>query len=272
MPQLPPPPPETPDPLLEPVLAAIDDFYMHVFRDWPTAVTKPLGDCTINYCGHPKLNGGNHLFPHTPDALTPDILDSAEVFFAQYDAVWSVMVTDTYMPGAGDLLAARHYNSQWGSPLLVLEGSPVRLPTRLDTRLVRVQSENDLRILNRVMRDAFGTSLPAARRLVRRAHLNHPAVSHYLLYSSDLAVTCATVSVYKGLATVWNVGTAPLFRRRGFAVTIMRGILIDLAQRGITTTALLSSAEGLGLYAALGYRMIGMATYATPPAYAPFED
>lgn len=267
-----PPLPTTADPWLVPVLAAIDDFYGHIFRDWPTAVTQTVGQCTLNYCGHPKLNGGNHLIPHTPDALTSTMLDTAEAFFARYDATWCVMVTDTFMPDAGTLLAARDYDGRWESPLMVLDGPPASLPVRTETRLVRVQTRSDLDTLERVMRDAFNTGLPALRRLVRASHLLHPAVTHYLLLTGDLAVSCATVAVYGDVATVWNVGTRPSFRRRGYGVTIMRGILHELAQRGVRTTALLSSAEGLSLYVRLGYRSIGMTTYATPPPYASFED
>ncbi|MCD4686193.1 MAG: GNAT family N-acetyltransferase [Anaerolineae bacterium] len=272
MTHMPTPRPTTADPLLAPVLAAIDNFYGHIFRDWPTAITQTVGACTLNYCGHPKLNGANHLMPHTPDALTSDVLDTAEAFFAPYDATWSVMVTDTFMPGAGDLLAARRYDDRWGSPLMVLDGPPVLLPTRLETQLVRVRTRDALDTLIRVMRDAFNTAVPALRRLARADHLLHPAVAHYLLLTGDLAVTCATVAVYGDVATVWNVGTSPLYRHRGYAVTIMRGILHDLEARGVRTTALLSSTEGLGLYAQLGYRIIGMTTYATPPPYARFED
>lgn len=253
-------------PLLGMALDAIDDFYARLFRDWPEAVTRESGGCTLSFCGNPRLNGANHVFPHTPDALTHAVLDEAEVFFKTYHAVWTVIYTDAFMPGAQAVLAEREYSARWHSPLMVLDGAPHPLPPRPDTPVIRVATQDQIDDVVHVLRDAFGTNSLVSRRVVREAHIADDTIRHYLCYAGQTPVTCATTAIHaNGLATIWNVGTRQAYRRMGFGATIMRGLLDDLRAAGVGRTVLLASQDGLRMYESLGYRTLARTYYMGPP-------
>jgi ribosomal protein S18 acetylase RimI-like enzyme len=275
--------------LLETALDCVDDFYARLFRDWPDAIVRSAGDCTLSYCGDPRLNGANHLFPHTPDALTPAVLDEAEAFFAAFDAVWTVIYTDRYMPRAEPLLAARRYSPRWHSPLMVADdrrdqcgaaagSAPIRRPPqppRPEHRVLRAHTPEHQDDILRVLRDAFGTNAAISRNVVRRAHLTDPTagVWHYLAFSGRTPTACASVAIHAcGMATVWNVGTRPYYRRQGFASAIMHVMHDDLRAAGMQQCALMSSNDGQTLYERLGYHTLAHVYYMGPPASGAWFD
>ncbi len=255
-----------PDPLLAAALAAINDFYARLFRDWPEAITRESGDCTLSFCGNPRLNGANHVFPHTPDALTHAVLDEDEAFFAAHHAVWTVIYTDAYMPEAGEILAERAYVARWHSPLMALDGAAHPLPVRPGTPAIRAATRTQIDDVVHILRDAFGTGSIVSRRVVREAHIGDDAIRHYLCYADQTPVACATAAIHASeLATIWNVGTRQAYRRMGFGAAIMRGLLDDLREAGIAQTVLLASQDGLRLYENLGYHTLARTHYMGPP-------
>jgi GNAT superfamily N-acetyltransferase len=255
----------TSDPLLGAALACADYFYTRMFRDWPDAVTRTVDGCTFSFSGDTQLTGANHLWPHTPDALTAGALHEAAVFFAPFHAAWSAIYTDTFMPRALDLLAEYDYSLRWHSPLMVLDGSPHDLPVNPAVRVVRVTTGPDLQHVGQVMSEAFATGHSVTRRVIRPEHLDDPTITHYLVYDGDEPATCASVAVSGGMAGVWNVGTRRRFRRHGYATTIMLALLDDLRAQGISASMLMASPSGQPLYRRLGYRHVGTTMYMRPP-------
>ncbi|HML21708.1 MAG TPA: GNAT family N-acetyltransferase [Aggregatilinea sp.] len=246
-------------------LRCVDDFYAIMFRSWPTAVTRVQGRATLSYSGDTRLTGANHLWPGTPDAVTLEAIDAAHEFFAAYQAAWSVVYTDTYMPAARDVLIACGFYRRWSSPLMVLDGLPRPLaPNRLVTPL-RATTLHHLHDVARVMSDAFLTDRATNQRIARPEMLDHPAVSHYLIYDGGLPAACATVARSGDWAGIWNVGTVPRFRHKRYATTIMLALLDDLRASGCTTTMLMASPSGQPLYERLGYHIIGTTSYMGPP-------
>lgn len=253
------------DPLLVSALDAVDDFYARLFRDWPEAVTRAVGDCTLSYSGDARLNGANHLFPHTPEALTHAALADAEDFFAQYGASWTAIYTDRYAPHAEAILSARGYGPRWHSPLMVLDAPPAFAP-HPDTHVIRATARDHLDDVVRVLREVFGTSSIVSRRIVRVAHLDDPTIRHYLIYRGGAIVTSALAVIHTGgMATIWNVGTRTAFRRQGHATAIMTAMLADLRAQGVSVVALLASREGVDLYHTLGFRTLATTYYMGPP-------
>ena len=94
---------------LDAALDSIDYFYARMFRDWPQAVTRTHETFTLAYSGTTRLTGANHLWPRTPEAITPAALEAARSFFAPYCAAWSVVYADVWSPYAGRLLADLGY-------------------------------------------------------------------------------------------------------------------------------------------------------------------
>lgn len=254
------------DPLLVTALDAVDDFYARLFRTWPEAVTRAVGDCTLSYSGDARLNGANHLFPHTPEALTDAALAAAEDFFAQHDASWTAIYTDRYAPHAEAILSARGYGPRWHSLLMVLDAPPPPQLQRPATHVIRATTRDHLDDVVRVLREVFGTSSSVSRRIVRAAHLDDPTIRYYLSYEGSAVVTSALATIHtSGMATIWNVGTRTAFRRQGYATAIMTALLADLRAQGVPVVALLASREGTNLYTALGFRALATTYYMGPP-------
>jgi GNAT superfamily N-acetyltransferase len=256
------------DTSLAAALACVDYFYARMFRDWPDAVTRRVDGCTFSFSGDTQLTGANHLWPHTPDALTTEVLDEAAVFFAPFQAAWSVIYTEAYMPRAADLLAEYDYSPRWHSPLMVLDGPPHDLPVNPGARVVPVTGEQHLKHMGLVMFEAFATGHSVNQRVARPEHLGDPTITHYLVYDGNDPASCASVVINDGMAGVWNVGTCRRFRRQGYATTIMLALLDDLRAQGITASMLMASPSGQPLYERLGYRHAGTTTYMRPPRLA----
>jgi GNAT superfamily N-acetyltransferase len=257
------------DPVLATALACVNYFYARMFRDWPDAVTRTLGDCTVSYSGDTQLTGANHLWPNAPDALSPIALYEAAKFFAPFHAAWSAVFTDRYMPRAADVLADYNYSLRWQSPVMVLSGHPQPCPVNRTACVVRVTTGAELETMGQIMSEAFATTYAVNERVARPEHLTDPTITHYLLYSGENPASCATVAVCEGMAGVWNVGTRRRFRRQGYATTLMIALLDDLWRRGITASMLMASPSGQPIYERLGYRHIGTTMYMRPPHFVP---
>ncbi|NDJ79323.1 MAG: GNAT family N-acetyltransferase [Chloroflexi bacterium] len=251
--------------VLGPALECVNAFYVRMFRDWPQAVTRSINGYTLSYSGGTRLNGANHLWFHTPEALSGDALETAEAFFKPYRAAWSVVFTDSYMPQAADYLSQRSYFTRWTSPLMVLDHDPQLLAGRTDTPVLVATTREHLDAIGVVMSEAFSTGSEVNRRITRPEHLDDPAITHYVVYAGDEPAACATVVACGELAGIWNVGTRYKFRRQRFATTVMFGVLDDLRQRGFPVTVLMASHAGFPLYERMGYRTIGTTHYMAPP-------
>ncbi len=254
------------DPLLAAALDCVDEFYARLFRNWPTAVTRREPRYTLAYSGDQRLTGANHLWPRTPDAITPEALADAERFFEDQRAAWSVVYTDTFMGEALALLHDQAYYPRWDSPLMVLDRPPHPLPVRRDAKTALAETERQLDEVTAVMAEAFVTGSSVNRRVVRPAHLHEDDILHYLIYGDGTAVASATVALHaNGLASIWNVGTRYRYRRQRYATTLMLAVLDDLRRRGYRSSVLMASSSGQPLYEQLGYRSIGRTVYLAPP-------
>jgi predicted GNAT family acetyltransferase len=254
-----------PDPQLGPATACIDDFYARTFRNWPEAVNRHTDGYVLSYSGDRRLTGANHLWPYTLDALSPATLAEAKLFFEDLEAAWSVVITDTCLPGAAARLTEMGYYPRWQSPLMVLDTLPERLPVRATrVQVIRASTTQHLDHVRHVMTDAFSTGSSVNRRVVRPAHLSEPGIVHYLAYAGAEPTACASVALCSDMASVWNVGTRFAFRRQGYAAAIMLALLDDLRADGYAASTLMASPEGYHLYERLGYRPIGMTMYMGP--------
>ncbi|MBN1681224.1 MAG: GNAT family N-acetyltransferase [Anaerolineae bacterium] len=258
---------------LESALTCVDVFYERLFRNWPDAVTRAGDTYTLSYSGAVHLSGANHLWPRTPDALTLPALADALAFFRPYQAVWSVIYTDTYMPQAAAQLQALGFGIRWSSPLMVLSGLPRPAGYRPNARVSRVTSVQQINHLRTIVTEAFHTDDSVNQRVARPEHVTTNGVRHYLIYAGREPAACATVAPgSNGMAGIWNVGTCQRFRRQRYATTLMLHILDDLAAEGVTDSMLMASPSGQPLYEQLGYRTVGTTYYMRPPhhPYGPF--
>lgn len=253
------------DPLLEQALGCVDDFYQRIFRNWPGAVTHVVGGCTLSYSGDTRLTGANHIWPRRPDALSEAVLADGARFFARFQAAWSVVLTDTYMPDWVERLEHDGYFGRWSTPLMVLTGAPRTTRGNSAGRVVRATTLQHIADAGRVMSEAFASGSGVNSRIGRREHLGARDILHYLVYVDDEPAACATVALHGEMAGIWNVGTRTGFRRQRHATTLMMAILAELREQGISASMLMASSAGKPLYEQLGYRQIGTTIYFGPP-------
>ena len=254
---------------LNEAMICINAFYDRVFRSWPGAVTRRWQDCTLSYSGDARLTGANHLWPHSPEALTGHALDEANRFFTPLRAAWSVVYVDTYVPHATDFLYERHYAIRWTSPVMVLDRPPSPRPAHPTAEVLRAESAKHITDIRLIMSEAFATDLSVNRRVAREGHILSDDVLHYITYIGGEPAGCATVARSGPMAGIWNVGTRYKFRRQGIASAIMVTLLDDLRRDGCPRTMLMASPAGQPLYHQLGYRTIGTAYYMRPPFVDP---
>ena len=77
---------------------------------------------------------------------------------------------------------------------------------------------------------------------------------HYLGRWRGEPVACASVSLYAGVAGIYNVGTLPSARGRGLGVALTAAALHDARAEGYRVGVLHATEAALGLYRRLGFR------------------
>jgi GNAT superfamily N-acetyltransferase len=102
---------------------------------------------------------------------------------------------------------------------------------------------------------AYGTGPVLARLAV---HLRDDRLrTHGVRIDGSLASAAMTLDLGDDLA-VHYVATAPEFRRRGLATRLLADVISEARNRGMRTTTLQASPDGLPVYRAMGFREVGM--------------
>ncbi|MFO0848416.1 MAG: GNAT family N-acetyltransferase [Gemmataceae bacterium] len=78
------------------------------------------------------------------------------------------------------------------------------------------------------------------------------------------AVAAAGLVVGGGVAGVYAVSTRAAHRRRGYGTAMMARLLADARAAGLPAAVLQASADGVGLYARVGFRPVGQFTEYKP--------
>jgi ribosomal protein S18 acetylase RimI-like enzyme len=148
-----------------------------------------------------------------------------------------------------------------------------------DVRVVDVK--DDLAVLNAIGHVAFGApgaavgpeGLEAAMAQVKRdpaalaaqqARLRAGQTIMVAAWVEGQPVGIASHQPVQSVTEIVGVGVLPAFRRRGIASLLTRRLVEDALERGIRTVFL--SAFHRGVYERLGFRRIGDAVIAAPPA------
>ncbi len=79
-------------------------------------------------------------------------------------------------------------------------------------------------------------------------------VTHYVGWEADVPVVCASLVLGDGVAGLYNVGTLPQHRGRGFATAVTLAALLDARAAGMHLGVLHASSQGARLYRNLGFR------------------
>jgi ribosomal protein S18 acetylase RimI-like enzyme len=128
-----------------------------------------------------------------------------------------------------------------------------------DLRVSEVESSSQMVDWSAAFARGFGTtSLVTAT--YQAAYLAAPCSSarverrvHRVAYAGDVPVACSTLLLAGGIATLWDVATAPEFRGRGYAGCLVRADLEEAIRVGYRRATLYSSNAGRSLYRKLGF-------------------
>jgi ribosomal protein S18 acetylase RimI-like enzyme len=146
--------------------------------------------------------------------------------------------------------------------------------------VARVRDASDAHAWTTLLEAAVSPATPERQaslsRLIDGLGLDdHSPWRHFVARIDDVPAGTASVFCAEGIAGVYIVTTETWARRRGVATAVTRAALADALERGYTVAAVQSSAMGLGLYRALGFReccSIGIYTVAPPTGVPSHAD
>lgn len=120
-----------------------------------------------------------------------------------------------------------------------------------------------------VMAAGFGIPRSLVASLLTVESLQSPEYALFLAFDGETPVATAALVVSGDVAGVYNVGTPPEFRRRGFGEAATRAAVAEGVRRGCTRTTLQASAMGYPIYERMGYRTVATwRNYTSPPSAA----
>lgn len=76
----------------------------------------------------------------------------------------------------------------------------------------------------------------------------------FVAYDDGQAVACSLLHMAGDVAGIWQVGTIPEARRKGYGSAITYAALTDAAERGCATSVLIATQMGRPVYEKMGYR------------------
>lgn len=176
-----------------------------------------------------------------------------------------MMALDALVPNSHALLADFGYEEYDALPAMWLGSTPHNpilppayrlLPSRSEgdaLRVLRVESSEDLALYRIIVGQAFGLPADEVDLILSERALSVPPMHHYLAWWGNMPVGTVSLVLIGGVAGVWNVGTLTEYRRRGVGIGMMRHALAEAHTLGYRRCMLLSSTEGLALYARLGF-------------------
>lgn len=210
--------------------------------------------CWYSSSSVPLFNGAG-LF--SEGLFNAGTIKAIEDYFAERGHPFCLVTLDGLVPDAYERLREFSYVEFDSSPAMLLEGPAHRwLQEPSGLWVARVQSPVEMAAFRSVLSRVFAISAEEITHILSDRLLQASTVLNYLGWLDGEPVATGTMVLAGSIPGVWNVGTLPVFRRQGLAAEIMHRLVTDAARLGYPSTMLLSSADGLPLYARLGYRFI----------------
>lgn len=202
----------------------------------------------------PVFNGALLL---TSEDITGGTLHAVRAYFEGRE--YSVMTLDALVPNSHNLLAGFGYTEYDTLPAMWLEQARGDLLMQHrgrmsgELRVMRVESSAELAAYRAIVGGAFGLPAGEINSILSNRALHVPHTRHYLAWWGDMPVGTVSLVLAGEVAGVWNVGTLTAYRRRGIGMGMVRHVLSEARTEGYNQFMLLSSTEGLSLYARLGF-------------------
>ena len=202
----------------------------------------------------PSLNGVVVASEHAEPEVIAALLDEVEADGVPYCLQGRPAVEAVLAEVASSRGMVRE---EYEVPLMVYEGPPGMAPERPPTGLViRVLRPEEARIHAEVAAAGFEAPAEFFEQLMTPASLERPDVRAYVGEVGGQRVTTG-LAVRVGTAVgVFNIGTPPDHRRRGYAGAITARIVEDALGDGAGWAWLQSSDVGYGTYERLGFHTL----------------
>jgi GNAT superfamily N-acetyltransferase len=116
----------------------------------------------------------------------------------------------------------------------------------------RALKPSELPLAQKLVSEAFGLDLSYAEVALPAAAGEGEA---WGLFADGELVSCTGVSVAGDVGAIWSMATPRAHQRRGYGRRLLSASLAAARRTGATTSLLIASSEGEGLYHSAGYRV-----------------
>lgn len=208
--------------------------------------------------------------------INRNTFSALEDYFVPHHRPYSLITLEALAPNAGVLMSPLGYEEYDSIPAMLLDG-PLnagygmrngeatfsnRQPARL--HIGPIQNSDDLITFRTILSLSFHISPDDVDLIMAEPALRATNIRHYLAWLDSNPVGTISLVLGERLAGIWNVGTLHNYRRYGVATGMMRHVLAEANALGYTSSVLLSSNEGMPLYALLGYTTVSAVKVYTP--------
>ncbi|HYO48282.1 MAG TPA: GNAT family N-acetyltransferase [Chloroflexia bacterium] len=268
------------DRLLQMAIAAAEGF---------SAICMPAGgamervggvQCWRSSSTVPVFNGASIL---SEAQMNRNTFSALEDYFMPHGRPYSFITLEALAPKAHALMPALGYREYDSIPAMLLDDLPnaefampelgeaqepaksaVAIPQSAHLRVAPIQDEDDLITFRTILSLSFHIFPSDVELIMAEPALHATNIRHYLAWLGGDPVGTISLVLGESLAGIWNVGTLSSYRGQGIATSMMRYALSEARALGYTSSALLSSNEGMSLYARLGYTTVGAVKVYTP--------
>lgn len=224
--------------------------------------------CTLVATGIPAafFNGAFVVGPVAdPERMVADAI----AFMDDHDVPWLLWVRRGV---ADDVLQAGRRAGlvdAGGPPCMILPSIPVASdtpPAPEDLVVAVVDDPESLAVFRDLTVRGFGMPAEIVDRFMTDGVLDAPGIVSVVGSVDGTPVSCAVVSVTGSTAGVYNVGTPPEHRRRGYGAALTWAAIREGAGRGCDHSVLQASELGAPVYRAMGFVEVGDYVQLTPPS------
>jgi ribosomal protein S18 acetylase RimI-like enzyme len=208
--------------------------------------------------------------------INRNTFSALEDYFVPHGRPYSLITLEALAPNGHERMPALGYQEYDSIPAMRLDDlhnaefgmrnseAVVTIPPPPRLRVAHIQDEDDLITFRTILSLSFHIFPADIDLIMSESALRASNIRHYLAWLGGDPVGTISLVLGEHLAGIWNVGTLSTYRRHGIATGMMRHALSEASTLGYTSSALLSSNEGMSLYTRLGYTTISMVKVYTP--------
>lgn len=189
-------------------------------------------------------------------------ITSAAEYFRRRGARWSFWLCEDLLAGPvrrkfGEIFESRRLRRLTEAPGMIADriAAPTRRLPAIECR--KVGDRQTRCDFTQITSANFEIPYSTCRLIYEQERAWNFDYTGYVGYFNGRAVATVAVVIAEGAAGIYSVSTLPAHRRRGYAETLMRGVLAECARTtGIERTILQATRAGYAMYQKMGYREV----------------